>query len=87
MSAPRKSRAWEAIRSQALFLCCLRRSAAEDAGNGLEGDPLLPLEGRRKRVRVLEAELARKNEIIADLSVLVLRAKGMLKGKKRDKSE
>lgn len=49
--------------------------------------PLRDATSLAKRVRVLEAELARKNENIAELSVLVLQAKGMLKGKKKGESE
>ncbi len=55
--------------------------------SGTTNAPLRDATRLGKQVRVLEAELARKNEIIADLSVLALQAKGMLKGKKRDKSE
>ena len=46
--------------------------------------PLRDSTSLAKRVRVLEAEVARKNEVIAELAVLVRQSHGLLKGKKRE---
>lgn len=42
---------------------------------------------RKSRAWEVFRSQARKNEIIAELSVLVLQAQGMLKGKKKDESQ
>ncbi|MCP3103537.1 transposase [Myxococcus sp. K15C18031901] len=59
-----------------------REEVRHEKGEEKTNHPVYDNVGLEKRVRLLEAELARKNEIIAELSVLVLQNHGLLKGKK-----